>query len=113
MTTPHAFNFFVIGLGMIAGPAIWPQYFAADHVRSAIWLVLMGGLQALAGSFVLGLEGLRLSRRLAEWQPLDLEFSLPDVRWAVSPSLYSLLEETDEVVVALRLRQQLLTRVAA
>src|SRR5688572_5366413 len=87
MTTPHAFSFFVIGLGMIAGPAFWPQYFAADQVRSAIWLVFMGGLQALAGSFVLGLEGLRLSRRLAEWEPLD--FALPDVRWAISPSLYS------------------------
>lgn len=97
---------------MIAGPALWPQHFTVEQVRSTVWLVFMGGLQALGGSFVLGLEAVRVSQRLAEWEPLDFDLSLPDVRWAVPPSLYSLLEDTDEVAVALRLRQQLLQRAA-
>lgn len=107
MTTPHAINFLVVGLGMIAGPALWPQFFAAEHLRSAIWLVVMGGLQALAGSFTLGLAGIRFSRQLAQSDPFDFSLTLPDVSWAVPPSFYSLLDDDDEIVVALRLQQQL------
>ena len=113
MTIPQAFNFLVIGLGMVAGPAVWPQYFPVEHMRSAAWLVLMGGLQASGGLGVLLFEAVRLSRRLSEWEPLDIGLALPDVRWTMPPSLYSGLEDTDEVVVALRLRQQLLSRAAA
>ncbi len=113
MTTPQAFNFLVIGLGMIAGPAVWPQYFSVEHMRSAAWLVFMGGLQVSGGLSLLLLEAVRVSRRLSEWEPLDIGLPLSDVRWTMPPSLYSGLEDTDEVVVALRLRQQLLSRVAA
>lgn len=113
MTIPQAVNFLVIGLGMVAGPAIWPQYFSIEHMRSAVWLVLMGALQASGGLGVLLFEAVRFSRRLSEWEPLDIGLALPDVRWAMPPSLYSGLEDTDEVVVALRLRQQLLSRAAA
>ncbi len=112
MTPGQACNFLLIGIGMIAGPAVWPQHFTIEHLRSAIWLVFMGGLQAVGGSFVLGLEAVRVSQRLAEWEPLDIDLTLPDVRWVMPPSLYSLLEDTDEVAVALRLRQQLLRRAA-
>lgn len=97
---------------MIAGPALLPQHFTVEHLRSASWLVFMGGLQAIGGSVVLGLEAVRLSQRLAEWEPLDFDLTLPDVTWAVPPSLYTVIEETDEVAVALRLRQQLLRRAA-
>ena len=108
MTTVQAFNFLLIGLGMIAGPAVWPEYFVAEHVRSALWLELMGSLQALGASWFLGLEAIVLSRRIAAWEPFDLNLELPDVRWAVSPSLYAVLEQPDEdVVVAFRLQQQL------
>jgi hypothetical protein len=108
MTPSQAINFLVVGLGMIAGPAVWPQYFEAEHMRSAIWLLFMGGLQAVAASWVLGLEGIVLFRRLATWEPFDLSLELPDVRWAVSPSLYAIMEDTDDhVVVAFRLQEQL------
>jgi hypothetical protein len=113
MTTPQALNFFLIGLGMIAGPAVWPEYFSIEHMRSTVWLVFMGGLQVTGGLSLLLLEAIRLSRRLSEWEPLDIGLALPDVQWTMPPSLYSGLEDTDEVVVALRLRQQLLRRVAA
>ncbi|HEY8996196.1 MAG TPA: hypothetical protein VIM71_16135 [Lacunisphaera sp.] len=107
MTTAHAFNFFLVGLGMIAGPAFWPEYFVAEHMNSALWLELMGALQALGGSWVLGLEGIVLFRRFAAWEPFDFSLELPDVRWAVSPSFYSVIENNDDVVVAFRLQQQL------
>lgn len=113
MTIPQAFNFLVIGLGMVAGPAVWPQFFSVEHMRSAAWLVFMGGLQVTGGLSLLLLEAVRLSRRLSEWEPIDIGLALPDVRWTMPPSLYSGLEDTDEVVVALRLRQQLLSRAAA
>lgn len=112
MTPAQACNFLLVGTGMIAGPALWPHHFTIEHLNSATWLVFMGGLQACGGFFVLGLAGVRLSRRLAEWESLDLDLALPDVRWAMAPSLYSVLEDTDEVTVALRLRQQLLRRAA-
>lgn len=112
MTPGQACNFLLVGIGMIAGPAVWPQHFTVEHLRSATWLVFMGGLQAAGGSFVLGLEAVRASQRLAEWEPLDIDLTLSDVHWVMPPSLYSLLEDTDEVAVALRLRQQLLRRAA-
>lgn len=110
MTTHHAFNFLLIGLGMIAGPAVWPEYFGDNHMRSAIWLVFMGSMQAAGGSFFLVLEGLRLSQRLTAWvgDPLDLTISLTDVRRAVlPPSFYSRLEDSEEVALARRLQRQL------
>lgn len=95
---------------MIAGPAVWPEHFTGEHLRSEIWLMFMGGLQAVAGAFILGVEAVRLYPRLAIWETLDLDLALPDVRWAMPPSLYSLLEDKDEIAVALHLRQQLLRR---
>jgi hypothetical protein len=97
---------------MIAGPAVWPQHFTIEHLGSVRWLVFMGGLQAIGGSLVLGLAAVRVSRQLSEWEPLDIDLTLPDVQWSVPPSLYTLLEDSDEVAVALRLRQQLLSRAA-
>jgi hypothetical protein len=77
-------------------------------MRSAIWLLFMGGLQAVAASWVLGLAAVGLVHRLAAWEPFDFSLEVPDVRWAVSPSLYAIMEDTDDrVVVAFRLQEQL------
>ena len=111
MTCLHAVNFLTVGLAMAAGPAVWPEHFAADQMRSAAWLVSMGSLQAATGMCVLLVILMRRLRRLVAWVEESLEFpiDLTDLHRAVLPgSLYSLAEETEEVSRALRLQRQLL-----
>jgi len=112
MKLSDACIFLLVGLGMIAGPSLWPEHFAAAQRISATWLLFMGGLQALGGGCVLAVEGareaVRWSRRIAALDPLDFTVALADVRRVISPSLYTLLENPEEEEVALRLQQQLL-----
>lgn len=113
MKSLHAFLFLLTGTAMLAGPAIWPEAFVADHELSASWLGLIGGLQAVGGAGWLSLESLRWLRRASTWESFDFSLRLPDVQWAAPASLYSRMEESDEVAIALRLQQQLLQPVAA
>lgn len=110
MTPAHACTFFLIGLGMILSPALLPLHFGDDHLRSAVWLIFMGSLQATAGLAFLLAEGLRRGRRLAAavGESLDFDLTLADVRRAVlPPSFYALIEGRDDVAVAWRLQRQL------
>ena len=110
MTTPHAFTFLLIGLGMIVAPAVGPEYFADRQMQSAIWLVLMGGLQAVGSTAYLLVEGLNEGRRMFALvgEALDFNLTLADFRRTVlQPSFYTLLEDYDEVTRALQLQQQL------
>lgn len=113
MKSLHALLFFITGAAMLAGPAVWPEAFVAEHELSAWWLGLIGAVQALGGAGLLGLECVRWLRRISVWESFDFSLRLPDVRWTTPASLYSRLEESDEVAVALRLQQQLLHPVAA
>jgi hypothetical protein len=113
MKSLHAFLFFLTGMGMLAGPALWPEAFVAEHELSAWWLGLLGSVQAVGGVGLLGLEGLRWCRRVTIWESFDFGLHLPDLSWTTPASLYARLEESDEVAVALRLQQQLLQPVAA
>lgn len=111
MNTTRACSFLALGLAMAAGPAFWPGYFSHDQVRSAIWLVGMGTLQAVGAACVLILEGLRLTRRCADWigQSLEISLSVSDLpHGALLDSLYAVADEPEEIAVALRLRRQLL-----
>ena len=110
MTSPHAFTFLFVGLGMVGIPAVEPEHFAGDQMRSAIWLVFMGAVLALGGAgFLLG-EGMNQGRRLFALvcDALDLDLALADIRRTVlPPSFYALLEEHDEVTLAWQLQRQL------
>jgi heme A synthase len=111
MKTTHALNFFLVGLAMCFGPALWPQEFFDSASRvdaSAWWLICMGAVQALLGAWVLGLNGVpRLFQLLAEWEPVKLDFTLPDVGWVLPESFYAGMVDDEEVSIALTLQQQL------
>lgn len=110
MTPPHAGTFLLIGLGMIAAPAVVPEHFADREMQSAIWLVLMGGLQAVGSTAYLLVEGLNEVRRMfvLVGDSLDFNLTLADFRRTVlQPSFYVLIEGYDEAKQALQLQQQL------
>lgn len=91
-------------------PAALPEHFADRQMLSAIWLVFMGGLQALAGAAFLLVEGIKQARRLSALvaDSLDHELNLADFRRTVlQPSFYSLVEDYSEETGAPRFQPQL------
>lgn len=95
---------------MIAAPAVGPEHFADRQMQSAIWLVLMGGMQAVGGTAYLLVEGLTEARRMFALvgDSLDFNLTLADFRRTVlQPSFYTLIEDYDEVTRAFQLQQQL------
>lgn len=116
MTTPHACAFVLVGLGMIAAPAVVPEHFGDRQMQSAIWMVFMGSLQAVGGATFLLAAGLNEARRLFALvaEALDFNLTLADFRRTVlQPSFYTLVEDYDEVAQALQLQQQLRLREVA
>lgn len=110
MTSPHAFTFLFVGLGMVGIPALQPENFGQEQMPSAIWLVFMDTMLSLGGTFVLLKEGMNQGRRIfgLVHDALDLDLALTDIRRAVlPPSFYALLEEHDEVTLAWQLQRQL------
>lgn len=116
MKTTQALNFFLVGLGMCFSPAFWPDYFSGNsdgNNTSELWLLIMGMTQMTLGSWMMGLNEVpRLLHSLAEWEPVTLNFELPDVSWVLPESFYAGLNEDDDVNVALNLQQQLRMRAA-
>lgn len=109
MKTTQALNFFLVGLGMCFGPALWPQAFARGIVdTSALWLLVMGTMQAFFGAFMAGVNEVpRLKRWLAEWEPFSLNLKLGDVNWGLPEAFYNRLAAEEEIDVALGLQRQL------
>ena len=111
MKTTHALNFFLVGLSMCISPACWPEYFvgAENGINtSELWLLVMGITQMLMGAWTIGLnEVSRLLNFLVHWEPVLLDFALPDVSWALPESFYAGLADDEDVSVALSLQQQL------
>lgn len=116
MKTTHALNFFLIGLFMCFGPGYWPDFFASGtngNDASELWLRIMGITQMTMGAWTIGVNEVpRLVHALAQWEPVTLDFALPDVKWALPESFYTGLQDDDDVNVALRLQQQLRLRAA-
>ena len=116
MTTPHACAFVLVGLGMIAAPAVMPEHFGDKQMQSTIWMVFMGALQAAGGAAFLLTAGFHEARRLFALvaDALDFNLTLADFRRTVlQPSFYTLVEDYDEVAQALQLQQQLRFREVA
>lgn len=111
MKTTHALNFFLIGLSMCFSPAYWPELFSRSAVgndSSELWLLIMGMTQMAMGAWTMGLNLVpRLLHIIAEWEPVTLDFSLPDVTWALPESFYTGLQDDEDIHTALRLQQQL------
>ena len=69
-TTPHALGFLLLGLAMCLLPEAWPAGFppgpADDLSASALWLRLMGGVNASVGvryAVAAGARGWRVAGR--------------------------------------------------
>lgn len=111
MKTTDAFIFFLIGLAMCFGPAVWPGLFSGEINRGAcseVWLTLMGVAQMLMGMWAMGLNAVpRVMQYLAEWEPVPLKFELVDIGSVLSESFYMGLDEADEESVAISLQRQL------
>lgn len=111
MKTTHAFNFFFIGAVMCFSPAFWPEFFINEvngNHSSELWVLIMGVTQMALGAWTMGLNEVpRLLHSLANWEPVRLDFALPDVSWVLTDSFYAGLNEDDAVNVALRIQQQL------
>lgn len=114
MKTTHAFNFFFIGAVMCFSPAYWPEFFINEvngNDTSELWVLIMGMTQMAMGAWTMGLNEVpRLLHSLANWEPVPLDFALPDVSWVLPDSFYAGLNEDDAVSVALSLQQQLRLR---
>jgi hypothetical protein len=111
MKTTHAFNFFIIGMAMCFSPAFWPEFFSGEvnaNDTSEVWMLIMGVIQMSMGAWTMGLNEVpRWLHSLSHWEPVPLDFSLPDVSWVLPDSFYAGLNEDDDVRVALALQQQL------
>jgi len=111
MKTTHALNFFLVGLSMCFSPACWPGYFVGAENggnASELWLLIMGATQMVMGAWTMGLNLVpRLLHYLSHWEPVLLDFTLPDVGWVPPDSFYAGLNEQDDISVALSLQQQL------
>ena len=116
MKTTQALNFFLVGLGMCFSPAFWPDYFSGNangDNTSELWVLSMGMTQMAMGAWLMGLNEVpRLMHAMAEWEPVTLNFELPDVGWALPESFYAGLQDDDDVSTALSLQQQLRMRAA-
>ncbi len=80
---------------MVAGPALWPEAFVAEHELSGWWLGLLGALQAAGGAGLLGLAGVRWIQDQITGEAFDLSLHLPDVPWTTPVSFYSHLDEDE------------------
>jgi len=109
----HATHFMLMGMGMLAAPELWPDYFGTGQGTSVLWLRFMGGLQVAGSLLVVAREAWRGLRGLAAWDILDISLKLPEGHGVAPPSIYALLEESEEETRALRLQQQLLQPAAA
>ena len=111
MKTTHAVNFFLVGLAMCFSPAYWPQQFSVGvdgQANSELWLLVMGVAQMAMGAWTVGLNIVpRLAHVLADWEPISINFELPDVSWALPESFYAALGDEDEISLAISLQQQL------
>ncbi|GEM_PF-1084621 len=111
MKTAHALNFFLVGLAMCFSPAYWPEYFI-NHPNgsgtSDLWLLTMGVTQMTMGAWTMGLNLVpRLTHFLAEWEPITINYEVPDVSWSLPESFYAGLVDEDEINLAHRRQQQL------
>lgn len=116
MKTTQALNFFLVGLGMCFSPALWPDYFSGvsdgNNTRE-LWLLIMGMTQMAMGAWMMGLNEVpRVLHAVTEWEPVPLNFALPDVGWVLPDSFYASLQNDDDVSTALALQQQLRMRAA-
>ena len=111
MKTSHALNFFLVGLAMCFSPAFWPHRFIDNSGAggtSELWLLLMGVAQMVMGVWTMSLNLIpQLTHFLAEWEPITINFDLPDVSWALPESFYAGLADDDDVNLALSIQQQL------
>ncbi len=77
MSTPNAFAFFLLGLVMLALPAVWPEYFPSDSIdgsnTSALWLLFMGLVQSWLGLWGIASNEIAPLWQLAiDWQPASV-----------------------------------------
>lgn len=111
MKTTHALNFFLIGLTMCFSPAYWPAFFINESTgdnTNELWMLTMGLAQMILGAWTIGINVVpRLLYSLGQWDPLAMNFALPDVGWVMPESFYAALQDEDDVSVALSLQQQL------
>jgi hypothetical protein len=94
MTTNNALAFLLLGVGMFFVPLEWPQLFPANagdgSCTSALWLGVMGTLQALLGAGqVMQNEILRLRQAIEAWDPLGRPFDQPEAQWAMPASFFA------------------------
>jgi hypothetical protein len=93
MTTNNALAFLLLGVGMFMAPFEWPQFFPANagdgSCTSALWLGVMGTLQAVLGAGqVMQNELIRLRHAIETWESLDRTFDVPEAQWAMPASLF-------------------------
>lgn len=114
MKTIQALNFFLIGSVMSFSPAYWPEYFTSELNNSELWLLFMGATQMILGGWVMVLNEVpRLLQAVAQWEPVTVNFALPDVGWSLPESFYAGMNSDDDIRVALNLQQQLRMPAAA
>lgn len=108
MKTTDAAHFTLVGFVLLTGPAVWPWHFTTEaQEASALWLYAMGGLQFLLGGSVLTVRGYQFSREVFASDLLDFGPRLADVHWVLPPEFYALLEDPEDILVALSLQRQL------
>jgi hypothetical protein len=83
MTTPNAFGFFLLGLAMLALPAVCPDYFPSTSIdgsnTSALWLFFMGPVHAWLGLWWIARNEIAPLWQLAiDWQPASVAGTLRD-----------------------------------
>jgi hypothetical protein len=93
MTTNNALAFLLLGVGMFVAPFELPQFFPANagdgSCTSALWLGVMGTLQAVLGAGqVMQNELARLRQAIETWDPLGRTFDLPEAQWAMPASFF-------------------------
>jgi len=93
MTTNNSLVFLLLGVAMFFAPLELPQLFPANagdgSCTSALWLGVMGVAQAMLGlAAALHNETTRIRVAIESWEPLGQTFDLPEVQWAMPPSLY-------------------------